>query len=75
MPGGRPTNESKSEKMYLKEQFQAINQNLNALEEICKSPNIVQKEDMVGSIGLQVGKLLVRITNIEERLRLFDDDE
>ncbi len=70
---GRPSNSEKAEKMYLREQFQAMNACLNSLEQICKSPNLTQKEDLIGTIGLQVGKLQIRADNIEQKLGIFDD--
>lgn len=73
--GGRPTNASKADKLYLKNECQLVEACLNQLESICKSPNITQKEDMVGTIGLLVGKIMVRFQNIEARLKLFDDSE
>ena len=74
MAGGRPTNASKELGNYLKGECQLIENCLNQLEEICKKPNIEQKEDMIGSIGLLVGKVMVRFTNIERELQLFDND-
>lgn len=74
-PNGRPTNASKADKLYLKSECQLIESYLNQLESICKSPNITQKEDMVGTIGLLVGKITVRFNNIETKLNLFDDGE
>lgn len=70
---GRPTNASKQSKNYLREQCQLVESCLNQLEEICKTPNITQKEDYVGSIGLLIGKLCVRFTNIENELGIFDE--
>jgi hypothetical protein len=74
MPGGRPTNASKEISNYLRGECQLIENCLNQLEEICKKPNIEQKEDMIGSIGLLVGKVMIRFQNIERELNLFDDD-
>ena len=70
---GRPTNQSKETTNYLKEQCQLMESALNQRESICKQPNITQKEDLIGTIGLLVGKLSVRFMNIENELNLFDD--
>lgn len=69
----RPTNDSKRQGNYLKEQFQLMEKELNELEAICKSPNTDQKEDFVGTIGLLVGKLGVRYINVVNELGIFDD--
>ena len=69
----RPTLASKQSTNYLKEQCQLMETALNQLESICKQPNITQKEDLIGTIGLLVGKLTVRFLNIENELNLFDD--
>lgn len=47
---------------------------LNELEAICKSPNVTQKEDFIGTIGLLVGKLGVRYINVVNELGIFDDE-
>lgn len=74
MAGGRPTNASKELSNWLRGECQLIESCLNQLEDICKRPNIEQKEDMIGSIGLLVGKVMVRFQNIERELQLFDDE-
>ena len=55
---------------YLKEQVQAISNCLNELETICKTTNIEQKEDLTGTIGLLVGKTMVRFSNLVEELNV-----
>jgi hypothetical protein len=60
----RPTKASQEQGNYLKEQLQLMEKYLNELEAICKSPNITQKEDFIGTIGLLVGKLGVRFINV-----------
>lgn len=72
--GGRPSNESRANKLSLKEECQLIEGDLNELESICRSPNITQKEDLVGTVGYLVGKISVRFIEIERRLDLFNDD-
>lgn len=66
----RPTNASKIQGNYLKEQIQAISNCLNELETICKTTNIEQKEDLTGTIGLLVGKTMVRFSNLVEELNV-----
>jgi hypothetical protein len=73
MAGGRPTNASKETDNYLREECQMIESYLNELEEICKKPNLEQKEDMIGTIGLLIGKISIRFVNIEKKLELFDE--
>ena len=46
---------------------------INQLEGICKSPNITQKEDLIGTIGLLVGKISVRYINIVNELKIYED--
>ena len=55
------------------QQFQGTDNALNALEMICKKSTAEQKEDKTGEIGLLVGKLQVRIANIESFLGIYDD--
>ena len=69
----RPTKDSSDRKLYLKEQFQGTDNALNALEMICKKSTAERKEDKTGEIGLLVGKLQVRIANIESFLGIYDD--
>lgn len=73
--GGRPSNASKMQNNYLREECQLIENYLNELETICKTSNIAQKEDYVGSIGLLVGKTMAHFQNIERELNLFKDDD
>lgn len=73
MAGGRPTNASKEKGNYLKEQCQQVENCLNQLEEICKNPNATIKEEYVGILSLLIGKIMVRFSNIEEELGLFDN--
>lgn len=70
----RPTNESKKQENYLKEQFQMMESEINQLETICKTNNIAQKEDFVGTIGLLIGKLSVRYINIVTELKIYEDE-
>lgn len=70
----RPTNESKKQGNYLKEQFQMMEKEINQLEAICKSPNVTQKDDFVGTIGLLIGKLSVRYINIVNELKIYDEE-
>jgi len=70
----RPTNASKSQGLYLKEQFQQIGSCLNQLEEVCRNPNTVAKDDFLGTIGLLVGKTMVRFDNLASELHIFDDE-
>lgn len=72
--GGRPSAEMVRKQNYLKEQFQHMEREINQLEEICKAPNIAQKDEFVGTIGLLVGKLGVRYINIVSELEIFKDD-
>jgi hypothetical protein len=44
------------------------------LEAICKSPNVTQKEDYIGTIGLLVGKLGVRYINVVNELGIFENE-
>lgn len=69
----RPTNQSKEQSNYLKEQFQLMEKEINELEAICKQPNISQKEDFIGTIGLLVGKLGVRYINVVSELGIYDE--
>jgi len=69
----RPTNASREQGAYLKEQFQIMEKELNELESICRSPNVTQKEDYVGTIGILVGKLMVRYINIVSELKVFEE--
>lgn len=69
----RPTKEVTDKTLYLKEQFQGTDECLNALEDICKTSTIEQKEDRTGEIGLLIGKLMVRVSNIESFLGIYDD--
>lgn len=69
----RQTREEMDKELYLKEQFQGADDCLNALETICKTPTVEQKEDKTGEIGLLIGKLMVRISNIESFLGIYDD--
>lgn len=71
---GRPTNASKTQENYLKEQFQQMAQVLNKLEDVCKKTSIEQKEDFTGTIGLLVGKCMVRFDNITSELKIFEDE-
>lgn len=70
----RPTNASKAQGNYLKEQCQQVSACLNQLEEICKNSNSVAKDEFLGSIGLMVGKIMVRFDNIASELKIFDDE-
>jgi hypothetical protein len=69
----RATREEMDRQAYLKEQFQLMDASINQLEAICKQPNVEQKEDRTGEIGLLVGKLQVRILNIENFLGIYDE--
>lgn len=73
MAMGRPSNAQKELTNYLKEQCQMMEQALNQLEDICRSPNLAQQQDFIGTIGLLIGKLSVRFTNIEGELGIFDN--
>lgn len=72
--GGRPSNDAVRKMNYLKEQFQHMEREINELENICKTPNVTQKDEFVGTIGLLVGKLGVRYINIVTELEIFKDD-
>lgn len=70
----RRTNEEIAHDKKLKEQCQMLETYFNTLEEICKSTNVEQKEDLVGTIGLNVGKAMMVFMNIEELTGVFDED-
>jgi hypothetical protein len=57
----------------LKEQCQMMETYLNNLEEVCRSPNIEQKEDLVGTVGLYVGKAMLCFLNIEQITGVYED--
>lgn len=69
----RPTREETEKTVYLKEQFASIDKSINQLESICKQSNVEQKEDRTGEIGLLVGKIQIRILNIESYLGIYDE--
>ena len=64
----RPTTEEMEKLNYLKEQCRQIEQYLNQLEIICSSSVADQKEELIGQIGLYVGKIGIRFLNVEERI-------
>jgi len=47
---------------------------LNQLEEVCRNPNTVAKDDFLGTIGLLVGKTMVRFDNLASELHIFDNE-
>jgi hypothetical protein len=66
----RPTNASKEGDLKLKEECQQIEKILNALEQICKTSSIEQKEDLSSTIGYYIGKLSVRYQNLVSMLNV-----
>lgn len=72
----RPTNEVTQKQEYLKEQCRQVYNCLNNLEELCSASVVEQKEELIGKIGLYVGKLGVRFQNIVERMEIsFEEDD
>ncbi len=73
----RPTNAELEGKNFFRSQCQTIETYLNNMEKICQKPNVEQKEDLTGTIGLLVGKIMVNFMFLERELdkqyHIFED--
>ena len=70
----RPSNESKAGEIKIKEECDQIGAILNKLEGICGNPGDVQKLELSGTIGLLVGKLMVRYNNLVSLIGVYDKE-